>query len=95
MFLSCQYGKNSVVWHQFLYCFYMQIDLFSLYILFSQYRSCDDTLENYFFQTSSYSCAYQRIIYEKKKEQIPLSPLLGKQNIQTKGSIVLTENNQL
>ena len=85
MFLSCQYRKNSVVLLQFLYCFYVQIDLFSFYILFSQYRSCDDTLENCFFQTLSYSCTYQRIIiYEKKKEQIPLSPLLGKQNIQTK-----------
>ena len=62
----------------------MQIDLFSLYILFSQYRSCDDTLEKCFFQTLSYSYAYQCTIYEKTKEQIPLSPLLEKQNIQAK-----------
>ena len=31
------------------------IDLFSLYILFSQYKSCDNTLENCFFQISFYS----------------------------------------
>ena len=30
------------------------IDLFSLYILFSQYKSCDNTLENCFFQISFY-----------------------------------------
>ena len=29
------------------------IDLFSLYVLFSQYRSCDNTLENYFFLITS------------------------------------------
>ena len=26
------------------------IDLFRLYVLFSQYRSCDNTLENFFFK---------------------------------------------
>ena len=37
-------------------------------VLFSQYRSCDNILENCFFQIySSYSCAYVRIIYEKKR----------------------------
>ena len=60
------------------------IDLFSLYVLFSQYRSSDNTLENCFFQISSYSRAYVRIIYEKTKSQVPLRPLLGKQNIQAK-----------
>ena len=39
-----------------------QIDLFSLYVLFSQYRSCDNTLENCFFQISSDSLAYVRVI---------------------------------
>ena len=58
------------------------IDLFSLYVLFSQYRSRANTLENCFFQISSYSPAYLRIIYEKTKGQVPLGPLLGKQNIQ-------------
>ena len=57
-------------------------DLFNLYVLFFQYRSCDYTLENSFFQISSYSRAYLRIIYEKKKGQVLLGPLLGKQNIQ-------------
>ena len=54
--------------------------LFSLYGLFSQSRSCDNTLENCFFQISSYLHAHVRIIYDKKNEQIPLRPTLGKQN---------------
>ena len=58
------------------------IDLFSLYVLFSQYRSRDNTLGNRFFQISSYLPAYLRIIYEKTKGQAPLGPLLGKHNIQ-------------
>ena len=49
-----------------------EIDLFSLYVLFSQYRSRDNTLENCFFQIySSYSRAYVRIIYEKKGSSSP------------------------
>ena len=36
------------------------IDLFSLYVLFSQYRSCENSLENCFFQISSCSRAYVR-----------------------------------
>ena len=63
---------------------YLPIDLFSLYVLFSQNRSCDNTLENCFFQIPSYSRAYVRIIQEKTKSQVPLGPLLGKQNIQPK-----------
>ena len=62
----------------------MIIHLFSLYVLFSQYRSCDNTLGNRFFQISSYSRAYLRIIYEKTMGQVPPGPLLGKQNIQAK-----------
>ena len=54
------------------------IDLFSLYVLFSQYRSCDNTLENCFSQISSYSRAYLRIIYEKTNGQVLPGPLLGK-----------------
>ena len=54
------------------------IDLFSLYVLFSQYMSCDNTLENCFFQISSYSRAYLRVIYEKTMGQVPLGPLLEK-----------------
>ena len=57
----------------------------SLYVLFSQYmyRLCDHTLENFFFLLiSSHSRAYQRINDEKTKDEIPLGPLLGKQNIQ-------------
>ena len=48
------------------------IDLFSWYILFSQKRSCDNTPKNCFFQISSYSRAFVRIIYEKTKGQVPL-----------------------
>ena len=47
--------------------------------------SWDNTLENFFFQISSYSRAYVRINYEETKGQVPLGPLLGKQNIQAKG----------
>ena len=54
------------------------IDLFSLYVLFSQYRSCDNTLENCFSQISSYSRAYLRVIYEKTNGQVLPGPLLGK-----------------
>ena len=60
------------------------IDLFSLYVLFSQYRSFDDTLENCFFQILSYSRAYLCVMYEKTKGKVPLGPLFGKQNIQAK-----------
>ena len=42
------------------------IGLFSLYVLFSRCRSCDNTPENCFFQISSYSRVYVCIIYEKK-----------------------------
>ena len=52
--------------------------------MFSQYKSCDNTLENCFFQSTFYSPAYLCIIYEEKKGQVPLGPLLGKQNIQAK-----------
>ena len=55
-----------------------------MYVLFSQYSSYDNTLENCSFQISSYSCAYVRIIYEKTKGQVSLGPLMGKQNIQAK-----------
>ena len=54
------------------------IDLFSLYVLFSQYMSCDNTLENCFFQISSYSRAYLRVIYEETMGQVRLGPLLEK-----------------
>ena len=46
-------GTNFVTW-----CLTSLIDLLSLYVLFSQYRSCDNTLENCFFQISSCSRAY-------------------------------------
>ena len=67
----------------------MIIPLFRLHVLFSQYRSCDNTLGNRFFQISFYSRAYLRIIYEKTMGQVPLGPFLGKQNIQLKRFIAL------
>ena len=60
------------------------IDLTSLYVLFSQYKSRDNTLRNSFFQISSYLREHLRIYCEKTAGQVPLGPLLGKQNIQAK-----------
>ena len=45
---------------------------------------CDNTLENCFLQITFNSRAYLRIIYEEIKGQVPVGPLLGKQNIQVK-----------
>ena len=59
------------------------IDIFSLAVLISQYRSCDNTLQNSFFQILSNSRAYLRITYEKTNSQDLLGPL-GKQNTQAK-----------
>ena len=54
----------------------LRIDLFSFYVLSSQFRSCDNTLGNCFvFQIWSYSPAHIRKICEKKMKQIPLSPV--------------------
>ena len=64
-------------------CLTSLIDLFSLYVLFSQYRSCDNTLENCFFQISSCSRAYVRTKRQSVKFPCDLSRL-GKQNIQAK-----------
>ena len=64
--------------------FLVIIYLFMLYVLFSQYRSCDNTLGNCFFQIRPYSRAYLRIIYEETKGQVPLGPLMRKQNLQAK-----------
>ena len=66
-----------------------EIDLFiiSLYVLFSHFRPRDVTLENSFFQTSSYARAYVRITYKKQKENslenVTWSER-GKQNVQAK-----------
>ena len=49
----------------------VSINLFSLYAVFSQYRPCDNTLENRFFQITSNSRAYLHIIYEETKGQVP------------------------
>ena len=69
---------NFVTW-----CLISLTNLFSLYVLFLQYRSCDNTLGNCFFQTSSCSRAYI-CTHKNTKCQVPLGPLLGKQTIQAK-----------
>ena len=43
------------------------IDLFSLYVLFSQCWSCDNTLENCSFYYVLFTCIYARIIHETTK----------------------------
>ena len=45
--------------------------IFSSYVLFSHFRPCDVTLENSFFQMSSYARVYVGIIYEKTKGEFP------------------------
>ena len=72
-----------------------EIDLFSLYVLFSQYRSCDNTLKNCVFQISSCSRAYVRIIYEKTKGQVPLGPPLGKKRTTSRGLLLNFSKNSL
>ena len=53
-------GNEHMVSITQIYDLTRPINLFSLYVLFSQYRSCDNTLENCFFQILSYSRAYLR-----------------------------------
>ena len=48
--LFCELTTRMLAWSE-------RRDLLSLYVLFSQYMSCDNTLENRFFQISSYSRA--------------------------------------
>ena len=48
------------------------------------HKSCNNTPGNCFFQISFKFRAYLRIIFEKTKSQVPLGPLLGKQNIPAK-----------
>ena len=81
----CRYKLFLMYWVRIqLHVHANVIDLFSLYVLFSQDRSFDDTLENCFFQILSYSRAYLCVMYEMTKGKVPLGPLLGKQNIQVK-----------
>ena len=67
------------------------IDFFRLYILFSQYRSCDDTREIWSFVLFIKKSAYRHIhacFNEQDKESNLLSiitwSVLGKQNVQAK-----------
>ena len=56
------------------------IDLFRLYVLLSQCRSCANTLLNCFFQITSYSRAYVPVSTHKKKQSVkfPLDRSIGK-----------------
>ena len=54
------------------------IHLFSLYVLFSQCRSYDNTLEDCFFQIFPHSRAYVSIMMKKTKGEIP--PELHREN---------------
>ena len=71
--LEHQYGRRDVMWKQ-------SIDLFSMYLLFSQWTSFDNTQtqRTLSFKFSSYSCAY-----EKTNGQIPLRPNLHWENRKT------------
>ena len=51
------------------WCLTSLTDLFSLYVLFPQYRSRDNTLENCFFQISSCSCAY--VLTKRQRVKFP------------------------
>ena len=62
----------------------LTIDLFNVHVLFSHFRPRDVTLENSFFQMSSYARAYARITCERQKEN-SLENItwfeMGKQNV--------------
>ena len=79
-------GTNLRLPFDVTWCLTSLIDLFSLYVLFSQYRSCDNSLENCFFQISSCSRAYVQSVkfpwdlwveYKtyKLKRSIPRNPV--------------------
>ena len=71
---------------------YYETDLFSLYVLFSHFRQCDDTPENCSFQMSPYTlastCISMHKLFMKRQKPNSLENItwseLGKQNIQAK-----------
>ena len=69
--LEHQYGRRDVMWKH-------SIDLFSMYLLFSQCTSFDNTQRTLSFKFLSHSCGY-----EKTKGQIPLRPNLHRENSKT------------
>ena len=62
------------------------IDLFSLYVLLSQYRSCDNTVEKIFFSNFVLlTCISTHNLWKDKGSRSPrLGPLLRRQNVQVK-----------
>ena len=75
-------GRNLRLPFDVIWCLTSLIDLFSLYVLFSQYRSCDNTLENCFFQISSCSRAYVRT--KRQSVKFPWDLYWEIKNIQAK-----------
>ena len=63
--LKCLHAATSKIRGPFSYT--LIIDLFSLYVLFSQYRSCDNTPDIFFFQILSHSCVYELIIDKRQR----------------------------
>ena len=74
-------GTNLHLTLDVTWCLTSLIDLFSLYVLFSQYRSCEYSRELFLSNFVLSTCICTR---EMTKCQVPLGPLLGKQNIQAK-----------
>ena len=62
-FLKVRREKNQNKGSQVI--LFPSVDLFILYVLFTHFRSFDNTLEKCFFQISSNLHAYIRIIYKR------------------------------
>ena len=63
------------------------IHLFSLYVLFSECRSCYNTLQDRFFQISPHPRAYVSVIMKKTKDEIPAELHRENKTYQSKRSI--------
>ena len=75
----------------FIMVFSMLIDLFRLYILFSQYRPCDDTQEiwSFVFFIKKSACKHEYSLFNEQDKGSNLLSIitwsvLGKQNVQAK-----------
>ena len=60
-----QMSKVSSFFHDYM----CVIDLFNLPILFSQYKSCNDTKESIFFQSWTFSCSHAVFLKDSTKVQ--------------------------
>ena len=77
--ISCEVYTNVVLKNDYI----IQTDRVYLCAKY-QNRSCDNTLENCFFQISDHSSAYVHIFYKKTNDQVSLGPQYGVQNIKAK-----------